>query len=175
MDLFDAIYTRRTTRKFTNEQISEEDLNTILSAVQMAPIAGANYLSTHITVVRNAQLLAELREVCARDASTPGPRDAFYNGQTILFFSSAGVSKDNIEYANVACAIENALLAATALGLGSAYIWGCLRKLRKNPETLAKLEIPEGYEVLSAVSLGYAEEPLERREGHSKVGVNIIG
>jgi nitroreductase len=175
MELSDAILMRRTTRSYEPRQISSEDLNTLLTAAHMAPIAGANYKMTHMTVVQDVKLLNDLRQTCMMKLQGEEKyRDAFYGAPTVIFFSAHSISKDCIEYSNIGCAIENILLAATDLHLGSTYIWGCLRKLRKHPELIARLQLPEGYEILSAVAVGYPTEPLIRREPSENISVNRI-
>lgn len=100
--------------------------------------------------------------------------DALYGAPTVIFISAKDLSEDHIEFSNVACVIENIILSATNEGLGSSYIWGCLKKIRKDPETLKLLSIPEDYEILSAVVVGYSEQPLAPREHHAKMTINRI-
>ncbi|MEL7563688.1 MAG: nitroreductase family protein [Dehalobacterium sp.] len=175
MEFNDVILMRRTTRSYEPHQISAEDLNTLLMAAHMAPIAGGDYTMTHMTVVQDAGLLNELRQACMM--KLPGKEehiDAFYGAPTVIFFSARGISKDCIEYSNIGCAIENMLLAATDRHLGSTYLWGCLRKLRPHPELIGRLQLPEGYEILSAVAVGYPTDPLVKREPVEKISVNRI-
>lgn len=175
MEFNEVILLRRTTRSYEPRQISTEDLNTMLTVAHMAPIAGGDYTMTHMTVVQDAELLNELRQACMM--KLPGKTeyiDAFYGAPTVIFFSARGISNDYIEYSNIGCAIESILLAATDLRLGSTYVWGCLRKLRKYPELIAMLQLPEGYEILSAVAVGYPREPLEKREPVENISVNHI-
>lgn len=175
MEFKDVLLTRRTTRRYLPEQIPDEMLDHVLQAAQTAPIAGADYTMTHITVVQNTDMMRALRESCTMKLPDSGePVDAFYGAPTVLFLSGHGISKDCIEYSNIGCAIENMLLAATDLGLGSTYIWGCLRKLRKHPEIIATLALPEGYVLLSGVALGYPAEPLAVRPVPGTIGVNRI-
>ncbi|MDR2520259.1 MAG: nitroreductase family protein [Eubacteriaceae bacterium] len=175
MEFFDTVMSRRTTRSFEARQIEDKDLDALLLAAHMAPIAGANYAMTHMTVVQDTGLLEEIRFDCgAKPKGQEKYIDSFYGAPTIIFFSANGVSSDYIEYSNIGCAIENILLAATSLGLGSAYIWGCLKKLRKHPETIEKLQLPDGYEILSAVAVGYPIEPLSQRNPADKISVNRI-
>ena len=65
-------------------------------------------------------------------------------------------------------------LQAAALGLGSCYIWGSLRKLRADPEAVALLRLPEGHEVLSALAVGRAAEELTPREYTPKMSVTRL-
>jgi len=66
------------------------------------------------------------------------------------------------------------ILQATALNLGSTYIWGCLGKLRDNIELIQKMNIPAQYKILSALAIGYPTTPLEKREKKDKISVNRI-
>ena len=175
MELEEILSLRKTCRAYTDESISEDELETILRAAQRAPLAAGDNKTTFLTVVRQGALLEEIRETCTLINKTTGvKKDALYGAQTLILFSAADVSDDHIEYANAGCVIENMHLAATALGLGSTYIWGCLRKLRKNTELMEKLELPEGYELLSAFAVGHPAEPLAPREYAQNFGMRIL-
>ena len=167
---------RRSTRKFRPDPVSDEDIQKIIDAGQTAPLAMGNDKSTHMTVVRDREVLDTIRKCCMKESrKTPGKMlDSLYGAPVFIIMSAADVSDDHIEYCDVACVIENMMLQAADLGLGSCYIWGCLRKLRRSPETLALLNIPEGYEILSAMVCGYPEKPLEAREKKQKFTVNVI-
>lgn len=39
MDIFEALFTRRSIRKYTQEDVSDEDLNILLKAAMLAPSA----------------------------------------------------------------------------------------------------------------------------------------
>jgi nitroreductase len=175
MEFEKVVSLRCSTRSFADKQITSEELQKILRAAQAAPLAMGDEGTTHITVVQHPEVIKEIREVCKLKSRKTGEAlDAFYGAPTIIFLSATDISDDHIEYCNVACVIENIILQATALNLGSLYIWGCLRKLRANKEVVAKLNLPEGYEILSAVGVGHSAEPLTPREPKAKIAVNII-
>ena len=175
MEFDDVIRLRRSTRAYTDEQITEEELRQILDAAQLAPIAGADYSMTHLTVVQDPQVMQAIREACMLHRRSDGaPIDPTRGVPTLIMVSATGPSDDLIEYCNVACAIENMTLAATNLGLGSCYLWGYLKKLRQHPEVIEKLQIPEGYMILSSLGVGYAADPLVAREPEPKLGVNRV-
>lgn len=175
MELEQVLHLRRSTRKYVPGQIGAKDLKKILEAAQTAPLAAGDDRTTHITVVQDELLVQEIRQACMLVSPKTGKQvDPFYGASTILFLSAADLSEDHIEYCNVACVIENMILQATALGLGSTYIWGCLRKLRQHMEVIEKLNLPEGFEILSALAIGYPEQPLTYREKREKIGVDYI-
>ena len=123
----------------------------------MAPLAAGDVRTSHLTVVHGGQLMEEIRDACMFTRKDGSHMDPLYGASTIIFFSAADISEDHIEYANAGCVIENMCLAATALGLGSCYIWGCLRKLRRHPELIQKLQLPDGFEILSAFVCGHTD------------------
>lgn len=174
MDVFEAIETRRSVRAYKPGQITDEDLGRILDAAQLAPIAGADYSMSHITVVQDPALLEEIRAACMLHRKDGTLVDPLYGVPTLIVLSVTGPSDDNIEFCNVACAIENMSLAATALGLGSVYLWGFLKKLRQHPDLIARLGLPEGYAPLSCIGIGYALEQPTRRTAEEKIAVNRL-
>ena len=62
MDIFDAIATRRSVRKYTDRPVTDEDIRTVLEAAMMAPSAG-NAQPWHFVVVRDAALRARVAEL----------------------------------------------------------------------------------------------------------------
>ncbi len=175
MEFEQVLYLRRTTRKYQTMQIQESDLQKILDAAQTAPLAAGDDKTTHITVVQEPTLVNRIREVTQLTSRKTGNLlDPFYGAPTIIFLSATDLSEDCIEYANVGCVIENMILQATALNLGSTYIWGCLGKLRNHTELMQKMEIPTRYTILSALAIGYPTIPLEKREKKVKISINRL-
>lgn len=175
MDLEDVLYLRRTTRKYQPQQIQEDALQRLLEAAQAAPLAMGDDQSTHLTVVQDPGLLQQIRDAVQTVSRKTGlPLDPLHGAPTLILVSATDLSEDHIELCNAACVIENMSLQATALNLGSSYIWGCLRILRQHKELLAMLQIPEGYEILSGFVVGYPVNPLQRREKQGKMSVNRV-
>lgn len=114
MDTFDAIMKRRSIRKYEHKPLKEGDLRKILEAGRQAPSA-ANRQPWHFVVVEEEEERRAVAEACS--------------GQTWLADAAviiAGVGKPAVSdkwYAvDVAIAMENMILAATALGYGSCWI-----------------------------------------------------
>ncbi len=176
MELEKALYLRRSVRKYTDEMITEEELAKIIEAGETAPIAVGDHEKTHITVVTNQEVIEKIRAVCLTESrKTPGKMlDPLHAAKTLILVSATDISADHIEYCNVACIIENMILQATALNIGSCYTWGCLGKLKANEEVMKLLKLPEGYEILSALTVGYANKPLELREKEERIAITRI-
>ena len=174
MEFMDIIAARRSTRSYTAEPVSRDQLEQIAEAGRTAPIAGGDYSMSHMTVVTNPALLSEIREACMLHRKDGTAVDPTYGAPALILMSATGPSDDQIEYCNVACAIQSMSLCATSMGLGSVYLWGFLKKLRKHSDVMCKLGIPEGYSVLSAFAVGHATEPVVPHEPKGRVGVNWV-
>ena len=175
MELEQALRLRQSVRAYTDREVAGEDVERILQAAQLAPLAAGDDRTTHLTVVRDPALMEEIRAACILTSRKTGqPVDALYGARTMILVSAADLSEDHIEYANAGCLIENMLVQAAALGLGATYIWGCLRKLRANQAVIEKLRLPEGYELLSAMVVGYPAQPVRERTPREHVAVTRL-
>ena len=136
--VFDCIHQRRSVRAYRPEQISEDELQAILEAGRAAP-SGGNSRTTHLLVLQNAAVLQKLRDLVEAEfaqmedaeslyksirnsiaASKKGGYEFFFRAPTLI------VAANRIGYGNAmadsACVLENMMLAATALGVGSCWI-----------------------------------------------------
>ena len=144
MDVREAVLKRRSIRKYTEEQISEEDLLTILEAGLNAPSA-SNYQPWYFVAVRSPEKMRELLDIMngvARDHE-PLITERFRKHPEVArevhgFLQTLGGAKTCIivfrykeEYLNsgediiehsLGAAIENMLLQAQELGIGSCWV-----------------------------------------------------
>ena len=115
MDIFDAIATRRSVRKYTDRPVTDEDIRTVLEAAMMAPSAG-NAQPWHFVVVRDAALrarVAELNVYAAMARTAPAG---------ILVCGDLHLEKyPGFWVQDCSAAIQNLLLAAHGLGLGAVW------------------------------------------------------
>jgi nitroreductase len=164
-EVLKTIATRRSARKFSPEQIMGAELEAILAAAMQAPSAH-NDQSSYFAVVQNKELIDEMSagsKVEMRKAPydwmvAMGSNEAlniYYNAPTVIIVAGRG---DAISPLVDACAaIENMLIAAESLGIGSCWI-GFAKFFFTGPERNRRLGIPEGYEVHYGVALGYKSE-----------------
>ena len=195
MDYFELISRRKSTRKFTVEQISQDDLTKLLYAANAAPVGSNMYKDVHLTVVRERNVLDKLSEAAfkryedketmakivgdMRDSERPKiASDPFYAAPLVIFISHRKQDlQPGIEYSNVACIALSMHLAATALGLGSVFMWGSLEAMRVYPEldNTALLELPDGFEPLLGVAFGHIENELPARGiNPDRIALNYI-
>ena len=166
-DVLKAIAGRRSLRRFKPDQIPDADLQAIIDAGLAAP-SGHNDQSCFFTVIQNRELAkeisdgskAEMRKIPVPWIAEAGKNEQyhiFYEAPTIIIVSAR---KDTVSpAADVCAAIENMLIAAESLGIGSCWI-GFAKFYFNRPERAKKCGLPEGYEVHWGISLGYKPEGL---------------
>ncbi|MFA5161399.1 MAG: nitroreductase family protein [Elusimicrobiales bacterium] len=177
--VIENIKNRRSVRKYKTEPLIKEHLDAILEAAAYAP-SGHNDQPWHFTVIRNRALI-DLLSSRTKEWMAKQPQDwmsamgknpefhVFYNAPAVIAVS---YRKDAVSpQADVCAAIQNMLLAAESLDIGSCWI-GLARYVLKTPEgadLAARLQLPAGYEPDYFVTLGYKAaahpKPLPRREG----------
>lgn len=175
MTTLDAINTRRSTRKFKSYPIEQEKLETIIEAGRYAP-SGGNSQTCHFIVVRNKEVLAKLAELAQSAfakmeitegmyksiansirASKKGNYVFHYDPDTLIIVANQKDYGNNI--ADCACALENMMIAANELDLGS--VWINQLKWLNEDETLLEYERSLGLEdnerIYGALAVGYAD------------------
>ncbi|MDO4538325.1 MAG: nitroreductase [Coriobacteriales bacterium] len=188
MDALEALNTRRSTRSFTPEPVSQEQLEQILQAGRLAP-SGGNSQTTKFIVIRNAEVLAELAGlVQAAFAQMEVGPDTYKSIRNSVAASKRGayvfhynppvlvVVANKQGYGNAmadsSCALENMMVAANALDLGSCWI-NQLHWLDEEPSVRARLielGLSPDETVCGALAIGHpattdglpARKPLER-------------
>lgn len=171
-----TIKNRRSIRKYLPEQLKDSELSAILEAGAYAPSAH-NDQSWHFTVIRNKELIDRISRLskelmAAQDTEwvkEMGRNKALhilYNAPAVIVVS---MRKDAMSpLVDCSAAIENMLLAAESLDIGSCWI-GLARYYFSIKDEVSRLNIPGGYEPCYAVTLGYkGQRPsraLQRRKG----------
>ena len=155
METLEAIVKRKSTRAFKPDQISEHDLELILNAATEAPVAFGEYKNINLTVVQNTNLLRDLKDI-GMDCYSDPIRDMYYGAPTVIVISTKHGSVPELDMANAGTIGQNILLATTDLGLSSCYVWGTALACRVEPDFVDALDLPEGFEPIGSVAIGYA-------------------
>ena len=172
MDTLKAIAGRSSVRAYTDEQVSAENLNTVLEAGCAAPVGMGQYDKMHITVVQDKGLLSRISERVQQMMQRPG--DPLYGAPTLIMISSAEMPMPGLDYADGSCIAENMQLAAVELGLGSVIIWAAGVAANADPELKKDLEIPDGNKAVISIVLGTpAVQPPEKKLGVT-IDVNYV-
>jgi len=172
---------RRSIRRFKSILVPKEYLDFILEAARWAPSAGNRQSWRFIVVTENGmrRRIGEIYQQIRRGELKSLPPDSPYykavservktNFHRDMFTGApvhiivCGIPKESFRMRtyvqDCAIAIQNILLAAYALGLGSVYI----NFDRPEHETLVKqiqklLEVPEDVKIMAILPLGYPDE-----------------
>lgn len=166
MSAIETICKRKSVRSYTGEQITEEQLNTILKTANAAPVGMGRYEDVHLTVIKSADLLSKIDTAGAAMLGKPDAH-ALY-GAPMLIVVSAKLPPvkmmENVVYSNAAIIVQNMALAATELGVGVCHIWGATTAILNTPDILDELNLPEGFAPCCAVTLGKTGYRYEERE-----------
>lgn len=164
MTTMDAILTRQSCRGFKDEQITEEQLQQLLVAANAAPVGRGMFENVALSVLQDKALFAELEAAMKKMAPDyPNPHP-LYNAPTGILVCVPGEPVADVNWMNAACVMENILLAATDMGLGSTFIMGAIAAMRQNPELCAAAKIPEGFVPVCMAIVGHSAAEIARRE-----------
>jgi len=175
METLEAIAARRSVRKFTDRPVAEETVNAVLAAAILSP-SGKNRQPWRFVVVagdeKRAQMIRVMREgiagTKARGMETGtaimtarvmehAPVTIFvFNPQGMHPWASRSLAQtlmETVDTQSIGAAIQNMLLAAQAMGLGTLWmcdVWSAYQQL--------EAWLGESGELVAAVALGFPDE-----------------
>ena len=165
-EVLQNMLTRRSVRAFADTPVESEKLKTILQAATYAP-SGMGKQSWHFTVVQKKEQIQKLAAVMAE--ALQKPEYDLYRPACMILVS--GEKENGNHLADTGCAMENIMLMAHALGLGSCWV-NQLKELSDVPAVRAVLDgfgVPQDHGVYAIAVLGYPAgdlpQPKPRREG----------
>ncbi|MEN8127454.1 MAG: nitroreductase family protein [Planctomycetota bacterium] len=167
MNLFDAIKRRHSYRGDYNDMaVRKDDLTAIVQAGLDAP-SGKNAQTTRFVIVDKPELLSQIT------AMHPGNK-AFQQAKAMIaciIDKNPEAIYEGFEFQveDCAAAVENMLLAITALGYGSVWVDGWLRVDNRNEKIGRLLGVPEEKIVRILLPIGV---PAEEVRGPKKMPFN---
>lgn len=181
-EVLQAISDRRSIRGYTEEPVTGEQLETLLTAAMEAPSA-RNLQPWHITAVQDTALIDRVNEAYRKEFLKVCPAEmreriedpassVFYHAKTVLFFSCPPLSEMPYAQTDAGMAIQTVALAAHSMGLGSVIL-GMPRFAFDGDEADAlrvALAFPEGYDFCLCIAIGH---PAMTKEAHP-MGENRI-
>ncbi|OEH85331.1 NADH dehydrogenase [Desulfuribacillus stibiiarsenatis] len=148
----EAILKRRSIRKYTKQDVSEQDVQSILKAAMSAPSAG-NQQPWHFIVIRKRSILNEIPKIhpysnMMKDAPLAivvcgDPTIERYKGYWVQDCSAA---------------IQNILIAVEDLGLGAVWVGIYPEESAKAEDFRKLLNIPEHVIPLAVIPIGHPAE-----------------
>jgi nitroreductase len=150
MDTIAAIMQRRSIRKYQPRPISDEDLRAILEAGRQAP-SGGNSQPWHFVIVRGEDQKRRLAEACSGQVWMANA------GAIIVGLGKPSENEEGYSV-DVAIAMENMIIAATALGYGTCWIGDF-----SEAQIEEVLGVPDDLPVVALTPVGMAAEKPDPR------------
>jgi nitroreductase len=165
--IMDIIKIRRSIRAYKNEPLSTDTVNSLLEAAKYAPNAG-NLQQLEYTVMTNKGLMKKISDRITAIVKKEDPsiqmrdRSSRFHDAPLLIVIT-GPKENTWIYSDAALAVQNIMLYATSIDLGTCFI-GMARFIEKDEEMMRELNIPNDRKVAAAVVCGYADEKPAEKE-----------
>jgi nitroreductase len=165
--LMDIIRERRSVRLYKNKALSADIINSLLEVAKFAPTA-RNLQQLEYKVITNEDLIKKISDritaIVKKEYPSMQLRDRsnlFYDAPLLIVVTGP---KENIwTYSDAALAVQNIMLYATSLHLGTCFI-GMARFIERDEELLHELHITNDRKVAAAVICGYPDEKPAEKE-----------
>jgi nitroreductase/lysophospholipase L1-like esterase len=160
-----TIMARRSVRKYTDQAVPREQLQLIAECGVHAP-NGMNKQPWAVRIVDQPEYIngitALFKAANPKMAEDPDFKNMFRNAPAVIFVAAPG------ESGQLDCGLlgENMILTAQSLGLGTCCLGGPIRFMTSAKEAapyLQRLDLPEGYNLLYALAVGYPDEQPEAK------------
>jgi len=157
--IFNVLYARRSIRVYQDKEVDRETIDKLLKAAMAAPSA-CNLQPWEFIVVTEKGLLQQLKDTLF---------EGNYNAPVAMVVcgNPTNIPWEGTDwYQDCGAAVENMLIAATAMGLGSVWIGGF------DDEALTKLmDIPSYIYPMCVVFFGYPAEQKAPRTQYNEEAV----
>ena len=166
VDVLEALFTRRSIRKFTDQPVSDEDLTLVLKAAMCAPSAH-NKQPWHFVVVRDKAQRAGIAE------RHPYAKMAAEAPVVIVVCANPAEAKAP-EYwqQDCAAALENILIAARGLNLGT--VWCGMYPFEDRVEPIRELlKVPAQINMLGLVVMGHPAQPFAEADRFNQDKIHL--
>lgn len=167
-EVLKTIKERRSIRNFKKEMPGMDMINQVIEAGLYAP-SGKNLQSCKILCITNKQLIEQIsKDNCAIGGYDPNS-DPFY-GAPVILIVIGDKNNPNVKY-DGALILQNMMLAAHSLGLGSIWINRARQEFEMDyyKQILKDLNIEGEYEGVGHLALGYVDgdypDILPRKQG----------
>ena len=171
METIKAISKRKSVRSYKQNQIPEEVLNIILNAGCSAAVASGKYETLHLTIVQDKRIIEKISDAISKFLNKENAMS--YGAPTMIFVSSIEPHVPGIEFANAGTILQNMAIAATDQGVDSVIMGGAAFAVRSNDELRKELGIPDGFNPVLNIVLGYAAIPDDTKQEH-EISMNRV-
>ncbi len=153
-----AIYSRRSIRKYTSQDVSDDEILAMIKAGMNAPSAG-NEQPWHFIIVRDRNVMREITKVHPHASMLTGAPCA-----VIVCCDMSLVRHEGFWIQDCAAATQNMLLAAADTGLGSVWL-GVYPRMDRVDGIRRLFGLPQSVVPFVVLPVGY---PAEKHPANDK-------
>lgn len=160
--MFDVILNRRSIRRYEDKEIPKDVLDQIVEAGRQSPSA-ANRQPYHFVIVTDSEIKQKL----------PGRFSGFLKNAPVIIVGCANpkaLLTGKWAIIDTTIALENMVLAAWSLGVGSCWIGSFNEQKIKE-----LLKIPKDWKIVALITLGYPAEtpkPTKKKPANELFSLN---
>ena len=171
METYKCIISRRSIRNYNQKKITKKDFINLIKAASMAP-SGGNAQPWYFYIIRNKKIIQKMKNIVLKYQDSvifAKKYGTFFNASYIIsvcvnmdkrWYHSKNYKKvrseddvfDNSDYFSVAAAIQNILLSANSINIGTCWC-NTSTTYRKKLEKLLNIKPP--YRMIANITLGY--------------------
>ncbi|MDA0524385.1 nitroreductase family protein [Methanococcoides alaskense] len=155
----ETILNRRSVREYTDEPVSEKDINTILDCARWAP-SGLNNQPWKFIVIQDENTINNLAQCTHYSSIVLGSKVLI-----AVYLDNAEMYHHDKDVMAIGASIQNILLTCVELGLGSVWLGEILKQAEK---VNSVLEVPESYEFMALIAIG---KPVEKERTSSRKSI----
>lgn len=155
-DMLNLILDRRSCKEYQSTPLDKPTLAAIVEAGRYAP-SGMNRQLNHFYIITDAHVLASISHIVSEKLPAFADKDCRYGAPAMILVTN---QKDNrVALQDAACAMENMMLAACAMGVASRWI-NQPYALTDDPDLRSLIGLPEEERICASLSLGLPVGPL---------------
>jgi nitroreductase len=167
--IMDIIKKRKSIRVYKDKPLPKKLVNAILEAAKYAPTA-RNMQELEYKVITSKTLMNKLSDGILAAVQKeglplkgpPGGKPDFFHGAPLLILVTAPTD-NHWAPTDAALAVQNIMLYATSVDLGSCFI-GMAQLINRDKASLKALHIADDMHIVAAVICGYPDEDPAPRE-----------
>jgi len=150
MKLIDIAKTRYSCRSYKPDEVEDDKLMQVLTAIRVAPSA-VNFQPWHFIVIKNSENKAKVYESYQRDWLKTAPLIIIACGDHLKSWKRSD-GKEHLDI-DISIAVDHLMLQATELGLATCWICNFNSNVLKH-----NLNLPENIEPVVIIPLGYPND-----------------
>ncbi len=164
----DFVFSRRSIRKYQNKTVPDEMIADLLEAAMAAPSAVARD-PWHFIVVRNRETLNKITDIL--------PNGKMLRQAPVAFIVCGDINKANLQeesylLQDLSAAVENILIAANTLGLGTCWL-GVHPREERLSGIRQVFALPDQIIPMCGIAIGWPAEQPEARTRYKQERVHL--